>query len=193
MKTKVNKKWKQTNILRKYGSILSIFKINFFLLQGFARYSTDARWHVPHFEKMLYDQAQLVVAYSYAFQATQDSKFKAIVEDILTYVNRDLSHPLGGFFRYNIHIKLIFFCINKFRIWQKIFLWISQLFSAEDADSKPNSNSDHKIEGAFCVWTHDELEELLKKELFKGSYILESLETRKNLTCATTKKVLVQY
>lgn len=105
--------------------------------QGFARYSTDARWHVPHFEKMLYDQAQLVVAYSYAFQATQDSKFKAIVEDILTYVNRDLSHPLGGF------------------------------FSAEDADSKPNSNSDHKIEGAFCVWTHDELEELLKKELFK--------------------------
>ena len=67
-------------------------------------------------------------------------------------------------------------------------------FSAEDADSKPNSTSDHKIEGAFCVWTHDELEELLKKELFKGSYILvESLETRKNLTCATTKKVLVQY
>ena len=43
-------------------------------------------------------------------------------------------------------------------------------FSAEDADSKPNSTSDHKIEGAFCVWTHDELEELLKKELFKGSY-----------------------
>ena len=100
-------------IIRKYGNVLSIFKINFFLLQGFARYSTDARWHVPHFEKMLYDQAQLVVAYSYAFQATQDSKFKAIVEDILTYVNRDLSHPLGGFFRYNIHIKLIF-CINKF-------------------------------------------------------------------------------
>ena len=102
-------KMKTTTILRKYG----IFKINFFLLQGFARYSTDARWHVPHFEKMLYDQAQLVVAYSYAFQATQDSKFKAIVEDILTYVNRDLSHPLGGFFRYNIHIKLNFFLYKQ--------------------------------------------------------------------------------
>ena len=53
---------------------------------------------------MLYDQAQLAVAYSYAFQATQDSKFEAIVEDILTYVDRDLSHPLGGFFRYKSYV-----------------------------------------------------------------------------------------
>jgi len=60
-------------------------------LQGFARYSTDDRWHVPHFEKMLYDQAQLAVAYSTAYVATKDSLYADIVRDILTYVNRDLS------------------------------------------------------------------------------------------------------
>ena len=71
---------------------------NFYIFQGFARYSTDANWHVPHFEKMLYDQAQLAVAYSYAYQATKDKKFSAIVEDIMTYVKRDLGHPLGAFY-----------------------------------------------------------------------------------------------
>ena len=47
---------------------------------------------------MLYDQAQLSVAYSHAYQATKDEKFSAIVEDILTYVKRDLGHPLGAFY-----------------------------------------------------------------------------------------------
>ena len=47
---------------------------------------------------MLYDQAQLAVAYSYAYQATKDEKFSAIVEDIMTYVKRDLGHPLGAFY-----------------------------------------------------------------------------------------------
>ena len=46
------------------------------------------------------------------------------------------------------------------------------LFSAEDADSKPEPKSDHKKEGAFCVWTHDELQNLLQKETFKGKSIL---------------------
>ena len=87
-------------------------KLKSLFFQGFARYSTDAKWHVPHFEKMLYDQAQLTVAYSNAFQATKEAKFSAIVEDILTYVSRDLSHPMGAF------------------------------FSAEDADSKVNDITD---------------------------------------------------
>ena len=47
---------------------------------------------------MLYDQAQLAVAYSYAFQATKEQKFSDIVDDILTYVKRDLGHPLGAFY-----------------------------------------------------------------------------------------------
>lgn len=88
---------------------------------------------------MLYDQAQLTVAYAYAYQATQDSKFSAIVDDILTYVKRDLGHPLGAF------------------------------YSAEDADSKATEADDHKKEGAFCVWTHAQLTTLLKHHIFKGN------------------------
>jgi len=99
--------------------------------QGFARYSTDAKWHVPHFEKMLYDQAQLSVVYSVAASLTSSQYYKDIVDDILTYVTRDLTHPEGGF------------------------------YTAEDADSYPNKESNEKKEGAFCVWTQQELKELL--------------------------------
>lgn len=63
--------------------------------QGFARYSTDKKWHVPHFEKMLYDQAQLVMSYLDAFLLSKDSAFASVVKDIMTYVMRDLSHPVG--------------------------------------------------------------------------------------------------
>lgn len=62
--------------------------------QGFARYSTDMKWHVPHFEKMLYDQAQLAVVYSQAYLATKDPLYEATVRDILAYVARDLSHKV---------------------------------------------------------------------------------------------------
>ena len=58
---------------------------------GFHRYSVDAFWHVPHFEKMLYDQAQLAVAYLDAFQITRDLRFEAIARDILDYVRRDMT------------------------------------------------------------------------------------------------------
>ncbi|XP_065341315.1 spermatogenesis-associated protein 20 isoform X2 [Cloeon dipterum] len=105
--------------------------------QGFARYSTDERWHVPHFEKMLYDQAQLLVSYSQAYVASKDEFFRDIIYDIFTYVCRDLSHSSGGF------------------------------FSAEDADSLPGFDSPKKREGAFCVWTHEEVESLLESRFAK--------------------------
>ena len=88
---------------------------------------------------MLYDQAQLCVSYSYASQM-DDAKFGPIVDDILSYVKRDLRHPLGAF------------------------------YSAEDADSKAEESDDHKREGAFCVWTHHQLTSLLKHKTFKGNY-----------------------
>ena len=65
---------------------------------GFHRYSVDAAWRVPHFEKMLYDQAQLVLAYLEAAQATGDDFFATVAEDTLDYVLRDLTDPLGGFY-----------------------------------------------------------------------------------------------
>nr|XP_053626550.1 spermatogenesis-associated protein 20-like isoform X1 [Cherax quadricarinatus]XP_053626551.1 spermatogenesis-associated protein 20-like isoform X1 [Cherax quadricarinatus] len=99
--------------------------------RGFARYSTDERWHVPHFEKMLYDQAQLTVSYLDAFVVTGKTRYADVVRDILMYVMRDLSDPSGGF------------------------------YSAEDADSLPTADANKKREGAFCVWTHEEVTQLL--------------------------------
>ena len=60
---------------------------------GFHRYSVDERWHVPHFEKMLYDQAQLAVAYAEMFQLTQDKEFVRVTHETLDYVLRYLTSP----------------------------------------------------------------------------------------------------
>ncbi|KAI4503518.1 hypothetical protein M0802_001740 [Mischocyttarus mexicanus] len=102
---------------------------------GFARYSVDEEWHVPHFEKMLYDQAQLLQSYTEAFLTTKDPFFAEIIDDIATYVTRDLRHKEGGF------------------------------YSAEDADSYPTETSTEKKEGAFYVWTYDEINTHLAQEV----------------------------
>jgi len=65
---------------------------------GFSRYATDAKWHVPHFEKMLYDNGQLVSIYSKAFQVTQNPLYKNVVEETLDFVTRELTSLEGGFF-----------------------------------------------------------------------------------------------
>ena len=110
---------------------------------GFHRYSVDGNWRVPHFEKMLYDQAQLVLAYLEAAQASGDSFYAEVAADTLAYVERDLTDEGGGF------------------------------YSAEDADSVPpeEANADkpldlargkpHKMEGAFYVWRDEEITEIL--------------------------------
>src|SRR5690554_1250696 len=104
---------------------------------GFARYSTDEKWHVPHFEKMLYDNAQLVSLYSNAYSVTQNSLYKDVVEETLGFIKREMTHPDGGF------------------------------YSSLDADSK---DSEGKLEeGAFYVFTSEELKNLLREDfnLFK--------------------------
>ena len=65
---------------------------------GFHRYSTDARWLVPHFEKMLYDQAMLAMAYTEAYQATGDEAYARTAHEIFAYVLRDMTAPEGGFY-----------------------------------------------------------------------------------------------
>jgi hypothetical protein len=65
---------------------------------GFARYSTDDYWLVPHFEKMLYDNALLTRAYLHGFLVTGEPRYRTVVEDTVGYVLRDLRHPAGGFF-----------------------------------------------------------------------------------------------
>ncbi len=65
---------------------------------GFHRYSVDGHWLVPHFEKMLYDQALLLRAYTHAFQVTGEERFRKVAEGIAGYVLRDLRHDAGGFY-----------------------------------------------------------------------------------------------
>lgn len=65
---------------------------------GFSRYSVDEMWLVPHFEKMLYDNAQLVHLYLDAYLVTGDTRFSDVARDILRYVLRDMTHPEGGFY-----------------------------------------------------------------------------------------------
>ncbi len=65
---------------------------------GFHRYATDAEWKLPHFEKMLYDQAMLAMAYTEAYQATGKATYAGTAREIFTYVLRDMTAPEGGFF-----------------------------------------------------------------------------------------------
>jgi uncharacterized protein YyaL (SSP411 family) len=113
---------------------------------GFHRYSVDERWFVPHFEKMLYDQAQLVIAYVEAFQITQDRALAQTAERVLRYVLRDLTDPNGGF------------------------------YSGEDADSTDPENPKSHREGAFYVWREREIQELLgpDSETFSRHYGVEA-------------------
>ena len=86
---------------------------------------------MPHFEKMLYDQAQLAVAYSEMVQATAEPELERTLQETLDYVLRDLTSPEGGF------------------------------YSAEDADSLPKEGAAEKREGAFYVWTQEEIDRVL--------------------------------
>ena len=65
---------------------------------GFHRYSTDPAWRLPHFEKMLYDQAMLALAYTEGYLATRKAEYARVVREVMTYVLRDMTAPEGGFF-----------------------------------------------------------------------------------------------
>ncbi len=101
---------------------------------GFHRYSTDGDWRIPHFEKMLYDQAILARAYLEAYQATGNKRYAGVAGEILDYVLRDMTAANGGF------------------------------YSAEDADSPAPGDGDSKKEGAFYLWTGEEILRALGEE-----------------------------
>jgi hypothetical protein len=110
---------------------------------GFHRYSVDGYWHIPHYEKMLYDQGQLLSAYVEGYQHTGLPNYAVIAREIVEYLRRELRHPEGGF------------------------------YSAEDADSYTDDTRTHKGEGAFYVWKASEIDELLGKEegsVFRYAY-----------------------
>lgn len=65
---------------------------------GFSRYSTDNQWRIPHFEKMLYDNALLVRAYLHAWQITKDPFYQRIVEETIAFIEKEMTHEQGGFY-----------------------------------------------------------------------------------------------
>src|SRR5450755_2060668 len=120
---------------------------------GFARYSVDAFWHVPHFEKMLYDQAQLASAYLEAFQITREPLFEKVARDILDYVRRDMTAKEGGFFSAKDADSVIPVAAVHDR-------------RSNDPEAGPESSGAHraqpqKSEGAFYVWSKKELDTAL--------------------------------
>jgi uncharacterized protein YyaL (SSP411 family) len=141
---------------------------------GFSRYSVDMKWHVPHFEKMLYDNGQLVSLYANAYKLNQNPLYKEVLEKTLTFVEKEWLTAEGSF------------------------------YSALDADSLNIEN--HLEEGAFYVWTKENLLELLSEDfdLFSavfnvnefghwedGNYVLiqnqslEQLAEKQNMPLAT--------
>ena len=114
---------------------------------GFHRYSVDEYFHVPHFEKMLYDNAQLINVYLNAYQITKDAFYKRVAEETLEYILRDMKSEHGG------------------------------IYSAEDADSLSPDNMTEKKEGAFYIWKAEELDELLSGDeavVLKELYFIQS-------------------
>ncbi|EPS73107.1 hypothetical protein M569_01643, partial [Genlisea aurea] len=112
---------------------------------GFHRYSVDECWHVPHFEKMLYDQGQLANVYLDFFSVTKDCTYSNVARDIFDYLRREMIGPDGG------------------------------IFSAEDADSAEFEGASRKKEGAFYVWSNIEIEDILGEHasIFKEHYYVK--------------------
>jgi uncharacterized protein YyaL (SSP411 family) len=113
---------------------------------GFHRYSVDRYWHVPHYEKMLYDQAQLALAYLDAWQLTADPLHRETAAGIFRYLLDTLRDPGGAF------------------------------HAAEDADSLPSATDTRKREGAFWTWTGDEIAGMLGDDapLFAAAFGVEA-------------------
>lgn len=111
---------------------------------GFSRYAVDTKWHVPHFEKMLYDNGQLVSLYAKAYAVTQNELYKQVVEETIAFVQEELLDKSGGF------------------------------YSSLDADSLDENGE--LEEGAYYVWTEEELTQLLGNDftIFKDYYNIDS-------------------
>jgi len=115
--------------------------------EGFHRYSTDDQWRVPHFEKMLYDQAQLVNTYLQAYQITKKERYADVARQVLEFVDRQFYNPEGGF------------------------------YSALNAESPPPENPDaEEEEGAYYIWTKSEIDRVLSNQQAEVFHYIYGIE-----------------
>ncbi|MFH1997067.1 MAG: thioredoxin domain-containing protein, partial [Candidatus Omnitrophota bacterium] len=129
--------WKRSNDTTALGMVEKTLReiaaggIRDHLGGGFHRYSTDEKWRLPHFEKMLYDQALLARAYLEAYQATGNQEYADVAREIFEYLLRDMRHTAGAF------------------------------YSAEDADSPDPDDPSSILEGSFYLWRSAQIQEII--------------------------------
>ena len=126
------------------------------LAGGFHRYSVDNIWRVPHFEKMLYDQAQLITTYVNAYLVTKNKFFLFVAEDTAHYVLENLMNKDGGFFSAEDAESLVNY-VNSVEN-------VNSVDSNESVISVDTENSERKEEGAYYLWQKDEIEKILGKD-----------------------------
>lgn len=144
---------------------------------GFSRYSVDMKWHVPHFEKMLYDNGQLISLYSDAYKLTKNPLYKEIIEKTLAFVQKELTNSVGGFYSaldadsLNSEKKLE---EGAFYVWKKEelnsilkddFELFGKIFNINEFGFWEDEN--------YVLIQNKSLEEIAKEEKLENSYLIE--------------------
>jgi uncharacterized protein YyaL (SSP411 family) len=148
---------------------------------GFHRYSTDENWLLPHFEKMLYDQAMLILAYSEAYQLTRKDEFAQTAREIITYVLRDMTSPDGGF--YSAEDADSDGEEGKFYVWEKSELetilqdadWFCDLYNVKDAGNFIEEATRHKT-GANILHLRESLDDFAQRRSVDVSELIHQTE-----------------
>ncbi|MDZ7726076.1 MAG: thioredoxin domain-containing protein [Candidatus Campbellbacteria bacterium] len=154
---------------------------------GFARYATDEKWKVPHFEKMLYDNAQLVSLYSKAYQSTKIPLFKKVVTETLTFIERELTSDEGGFYSAldadseGIEGKYYVWSVQEFRevLGEHADLMIDYYNLAEGGNWENGIN---------ILFTTDNAESLLEKYKLTAAELEEIVDHAKEKLLAAREK-----
>lgn len=151
---------------------------------GFHRYSTDEQWILPHFEKMLYDQAQLMIAYAQAYKVTHDSFYKQVVHDISDYVLTTLHHKDGGFYSAEDadsegeEGKFYIWSLNELRsfLFEDEISFLTQTFNVAENGNFKDESTGKQIEHNILYVSKD----LSKQEQDQWAYIQKKLYTERS-------------